>query len=304
MLGRWYHRREWRRAAVHRAVRAVGLPFVWLNQPGAEYANNKIVYLTPQYSGFDFGVQYAPSMANMLQGGGVGAGCTQAGPTCINVSSGNDPTCWLNQLGTGLRFQHTFGAVDVKVYGFYETAGKEQLTTGAYSTLAQARVGAVINGVTSGAGTLRYDNLNFYKAGVAATAANITLSADYIGGVVNGALAMRPTGGAPTNAVLTGVTYYAGSITLGAQIGLIDTQGEARLTGISQRQEYEIAFGGTYKMESGLQLVAEFLYAHRHQGGFDFAANTLGQPGGAATAGTSSRDAQGQGFSLSTVLTW
>jgi Gram-negative porin len=283
---------------------AFGVPFVWLSQSGAEYANNKIVYLTPQFYGFDFGVQYAPTMGNTNQNAGIGAGCNQAGPTCISVSSGNDPTRWLNQVGAGLRFQHTFGPVDVKAYGFYETAGKEQLTTSPVSTLAQARAGTVINGVASGAGTLRYDNLNFYKAGVAVTAANITLSADYIGGAVNGALVMRPSGGAPTNAVLTGVTSTIGPFILGAQIGLIDTQGDARLTGISQRHEYEVAFGGTYKVAPGLQLVAEYLYTHRHQGGFDFATNALGTPGGPATAGTSTRDAQGQGFSLSTVLTW
>jgi hypothetical protein len=231
---------------------AVGLPFVWLNQSGAEYTNNKIVYLTPEFYGFDFGVQYAPSMGNINQNTGVGHACNQADATCINLSSGNDPTRWLNQVGAGLRYQQTFGPLDVKAYGFYETAGKEQLTTNAYSTVAQARVGAVIHGVTSGAGTLRYDNLNFYKAGVAVTAANVTLAVDYIGGAVNGALAMRPTGGAPTNAVLAGLTYYTGPFTLGAQVGLIDSQGDARLTGISQRHEYEIAFGGTYKMVSGV----------------------------------------------------
>jgi hypothetical protein len=283
---------------------AFGVPFVWLDQSGAEYANTKIVYLTPQFFGFDFGVQYAPNMGNSNQSAGFGVGCNQAGPTCINVSSGNDPTRWINQVGVGLRYQRVFGPVDVKAYGFYETAGKENLTTSPFSTVAQARVGAVINGVASGVGTLRYDNLSFYKAGVAVTAANITLSADYIGGAVNGALAMRPTGGAPTNAVLTGVTYTTGPFTLGAQFGLIDTQGDARLTGISQRHEYEIAFGGNYKLAPGVQLVGEYLYTHRHQGGFDFANNSLGTPGGAATAGTSTRDAQGQGFSLSTVLTW
>jgi hypothetical protein len=283
---------------------AFGLPFVWLNQSGAEYGNNKIVYLTPQFYGFDFGVQYAPSMGNSNQNGGFGAGCNQAGPTCVSVSSGNDPTRWLNQVGVGLRYQQEFGPVDFKAYGFYETAGKENLTTSPFSTVAQARVGTVINGVTSGAGTLRYDNLSFYKAGVAVTAANITLSADYIGGAVNGALAMRPTGGAPTNAVLAGITYVTGPVTLGAQLGLIDSQGDARLTGISQRHEYEVAFGGNYKLAPGVQLVGEYLYTHRHQGGFDFATNALGTPGGSATAGTSTRDAQGQGIAFSTVLTW
>lgn len=280
---------------------ATAIPFVWLAQAGADYGNNKIVYLSPQFFGFDFGVQYAPNMGNSFQNEGLSAGCNQAGPTCINVSSGNDPTRWINQVGVGVRFQQTFGPVDFKAYGFYETAGKEQLTTTAYTTTAAARAG------TGGASaqTLRYDNLSFYKAGAAVTAANITVAADYIGGAVNGQLAERPTGGAPTNAVVTGLTYANGPLVLGAEVGLIDTQGDARLTGVSQRHEYEVAFGGNYKLAPGVQLVGEYMYTHRHQGGFDFATNTLGNPGATgATAGRTTRDAQGQGFVFATVLTW
>jgi hypothetical protein len=283
---------------------AVAVPFVWLAQAGAEYDNNKIVYLSPQFFGFDFGVQYAPNMGNSFANEGLSVGCNQAASTCINVSSGNDPTRWINQVGVGLRYQQTFGPVDFKAYGFYETSGKENLTTAAYSTAAQARAGTVINGVTSGAQTLRYDNLSFYKAGAAITAANFTVAADYIGGAVNGQLSLRPTGGAPTNAVVTGVTYANGPIVLAAEIGLIDTQGDARLVGVSQRHEYEVAFGGNYKLAPGVQLVGEYMYTHRHQGGFDFATGALGTPGGAATAGTRTRDAQGQGFLFATVLVW
>jgi hypothetical protein len=175
-------------------------PFVWLSQAGAEYDNTKIVYLSPQYFGFDFGVQYAPSMGNNYQVGGNGSGCTtQAAPSCINLTSGNDATRWYNQVGVGLRFQQAFGPVDFKAYGFYETAGKESLTTSAYFTPAQARAGVA----GASAQTLRYDNLSFYKAGVAVTAANITLAADYIGGRVNGQLAMSPVGGVNENAVVT-----------------------------------------------------------------------------------------------------
>ena len=261
-----------------------GIPWVWLNQSGADYTNSKIVYLSPQFYGFDFGAQYAPNEGNSNQNGGLGVGCNQAGPTCISVSSGNDATRWLNQVGVGLRYQQVFGPIDIKAYGFYETAGKENLTTNPYVPVSRTAV----------ATTLRYDNLSFYKAGVAVTAANITAAADYIGGAVNGTLAMRPTGGVPTNAVITGLTYSKGAITLGAEIGLIDTQGDARLTGISQRHEYEIAAGGTYKAAPGLQLVAEYMYIQRHQGGYDFAQGALGV----------TRDAKGQGLMLSTVLTW
>src|SRR3954452_2021410 len=106
-----------------------------------------------------------------------------------------------------------------------------------------------------------------------------------------------PSGGVNENAVVTGLTYANGPITLGLEYGVIESQGDARLTGVSQRHEYEIAFGGAYKLAPGVQLAAEYQYAYRHQGGFDFNTGTLG------TAGRT-RDAQGQGFVVSTVLTW
>ena len=263
---------------------ASSVPFPWLSQAGAEYANSKIVYLSPQYFGFDFGVQYAPNQGNSFQNQGLGVGCNQAAFTCINVSSGNDPTRWINQVGAGLRYQQSFGLVDVKAYGFYETAGKENLTTGPY----------VAPSPTASAQSLRYDNLNFYKGGLAITAVNLTAAIDYIGGAVNGALAMRPTGGVSTNAILTGLTYSKGPLVLGAEVGIIETQGAAQLTGISQRREFEIAAGGNYKLAPGIQLVGAYMYTQRHQGRFDFAQNAVG----------ATRDAKGQGFMLATVLTW
>ena len=267
--------------------------FVWLAQAGAEYDPNKIVYLTPQYYGFDFGVDYAPNMGNSFQNEGLGVGCNQAASTCINVSSGNDPTRWINKVAVGLRYQQAFGAVDFKAYGYYSTSGKENLTTAAYSTPAAQRA----LGTAGSALLLRYDNLSFYKAGVAFTASNITAAADYIGGRVNGQLALDPTGGAPTNAVVIGLTYAKGSITAGAEVGIIDTQGDARLVGISQRHEYEIAFGGAYTLAPGVLLVGEYMYTHRHQGGFDFATGTVGVSG-------RTNDARGQGVTFATVLTW
>lgn len=273
-------------------------PFVWLAQAGAEYGNSKIVYLSPQFFGFDFGAQYAPSMGNAMSeaaGGSPlqGTACAQAGPNCIGATSGNDATRWYNQVGVGLRYQQAFGPVDFKAYGFYETAGKENPT----ATPVFPAVATGIQTASPGVTNRRYDNLSFYKAGVAVTAFNFTAAADYIGGAVNGQLAMRPTGGANTNAILTGLTYANGPLVLGAEIGIINTQGDARLTGISQRHEYEIAFGGNYKVAPGLQLVAEYQYAYRHQGGFDFYTGTLG-------TGGATRDIKTSSFDLATVLTW
>jgi hypothetical protein len=68
---------------------ASAVPFAWINGSGAEYSNNKIVYLSPQFYGFDFGAQYAPNMGNSFQNS-VGTNCTQASVNCISLTSGND----------------------------------------------------------------------------------------------------------------------------------------------------------------------------------------------------------------------
>ncbi|MDR3530134.1 MAG: porin [Rhodopila sp.] len=267
----------------------MSVPWAWISQSGADYGNSKIVYMSPQFYGFDFGVQYAPNEGNSFSNASgsspiQGTTCNQAGANCINVSSGNDATRWLNQVGVGLRFQRSFGPVDFKTYGFYETAGKEDLTTTSY----------VNPSPSANASYLRYDNLSFYKAGVAVTAANLTAAVDYIGGAVNGSLAMRPTGGASTNAVLAGLTYANGPIMLGADVGIINSQGAAQLTGLSQRHETEFSFGGSYKLAPGVQLVGEYMYTQRHQGGYDFNQGAVGV----------TRDAKGQGVTFATVLTW
>ena len=44
-------------------------PFLFLAQAGNEYDNAKLVYLSPQIAGFDFGIQCAPNTSN---GNGIG----------------------------------------------------------------------------------------------------------------------------------------------------------------------------------------------------------------------------------------
>jgi hypothetical protein len=301
----------------------VGIPFVWLAQGGAEYDNVKIVYMSPQFFGLDFGVQYAPSMGNgytnsvtgspyqgttcnaagSIQTTGATPATSQSTSGCIGTTSGNDATRWYNQVAVGARWQGSFGPVDLGVYGVYETAGKEQ-----FSGTPAAPVGGLFP-VGAAAGSFRYDNLSFVSAATYATLntglGSFTWAFDYIGGALNGQLAMRPTGGVPEQAFLTGLVYKNGPLTLGAEVGLVNSQGAAQLTGNSQRREFEVAFGGNYNLAPGLYLVAEYQYEQRHQGGFDF---TGGCVSGAAnclsTVRGASRDGRGQGILFSTVVNW
>jgi hypothetical protein len=128
------------------ATGAFGIPFAFLAQAGAEYGNTKITYMSPQFFGFDFGVQYAPSMGNGY------SSCTTAGAANCNAeTTGTDATRWYNQVGVGVRYQGVFGPVGVGAYAFYEAAGKESFF-GAPSTSGR--------GVTGN----RYDNLSFFQA--------------------------------------------------------------------------------------------------------------------------------------------
>jgi predicted porin len=273
---------------------ALGIPFVWLSQAGAEYANNKAVYLSPQFFGFDFGIQYAPSQGSAYQDAGAGVGCTQAGPTCINVTTGTDPTRWYNQVGGGLRFQQTFGAIDFKAYGFYGHAANEDVPENAAGVL----VAGLRPLATRTTANIKYDPLSYYKAGIAVTTFNLTFAADYIGGELgsSGQLALKPVGGANLNAIVAGVTYANGPITFGAEYGQVNGQGAAQLAGVSQRREYEIAFGGSYKVAPGLQLFAEYMYEHRHQGDYNFQTGAIGT--GVAN------DVQANSFIVGSALTW
>ena len=59
------------------------VPFFFLSTQGAEYDNTKLVYLSPQIAGFDFGLQWAPNSSNGYgvgnTGGGIGNSITGSG---------------------------------------------------------------------------------------------------------------------------------------------------------------------------------------------------------------------------------
>ena len=255
--------------------------YPWLGASSAsEYTNNRIVYLTPQFAGFDFGVHYAPNMSNSY----ADAACASAVAGCAAASSGPDGTRWLNQVTVGGRYLGSFGGVDVGAFVAYGTAGKES------GTNARAGLGAPVTG-------FKYDNLNFITGGAKVGFAGLTFSAEYIGGAMNGAMVMRPQGGAPENAVIGGVTYRNGPWTTGISVGLVESQGNASLSKITQRHETEFAVGGTYALAPGMALVAEYQYSQRHQGGVDFNAPT-------STALATTRDGKTQGVTFGVAMSW
>jgi outer membrane protein OmpU len=259
------------------------IPFPFLSLIGAEYANNKIVYLSPQIAGFDFGFQWAPNASNG-NGNGAGttfntiAGCPFASSNCPSLSSSSiaaDGARIVNQTALGARYQGIFGPVGVLAYGVYEFSGHTSFT-------------GPIGGQT-------FDGLNFGSVGVALSHAGFTVGGNWIGGSVNGQAAPKPSGGSGMQAWLAGVTYKTGPLTVGMVGEYINSQGSTLLTGKTQRAEYALDGGASYVVAPGLVGFVEYIYQNRKQNGFDFAS---GNPGPAHNV------VQSQGIQLGTTIYW
>ena len=61
-------------------------PFAFISGSGDAYDTQKIVYLSPNFSGFDFGLQYSPSAFPFI------GGCSTPGSTCANLTSSGTAT--------------------------------------------------------------------------------------------------------------------------------------------------------------------------------------------------------------------
>jgi predicted porin len=280
--------------------------WVWLSQAGAEYDNAKIVYLTPQFFGFDFGVQYSPQMGN-ADTDSVAGSPLQAAPCssavavpatgvsgCQLQSSGAvDGSRWLNQVAVGARYQGSFGPITGKAYVMYETAGKTDFTGPQPVAGTAASLAANVN--------RKFDNLSFISTGALLSFDTIGLSfsADYIGGAINNQLSMRPSGGASMSAPIVGFKYTPpamSALTIGASVATATFQGANQLVGVSQRRANYLAVGGYYVIAPGMAIVGEYEYLTQHQGDFNLALGTVG--------GKAYNDIKGQGFLIATVVNW
>lgn len=286
-------------------------PFWFASQGGNEYGNTKLVYLSPQFAGFDFGIQYAPNTSNGFgmtgsnnalnasitgAGTGTGLGCTVANSGCPSLSSGPgslDGSRILNQTAVGVRYQGTLGDVGVLAYVAYEFSGHANYTGAAASTPA----GASALGISALPGskyTGQYDGLSFGNAGLAVTYGGVTVGGNIIGGRVNGTLALAPKGGVGTLAYLLGAKYVIGPWTVGVAGEIGWYQGSAQMSGLSQRRGRGIDVGTSYSVAPGYQVFAEYIWNDIQQGGVDLNSGSTGS--------AVNNNIKGQGFLIGNVV--
>jgi len=287
-------------------------PFVYLGGAGNEYDNAKIVYLSPQIAGFDFGIHYAPNTSNgsgisaanvnannALSGSGIGTGntCAVANTGCPTLSTGpgvQDGSRSINQTAIGVRYQGVLGGVGLLAYGVYEFSGHAQYS----GTLAAATAG---NPAGSGSRfTGQYNGLSIGSGGVALTYAGFTVGGNVVGGNMNGQLGLQPKGGAPLFGVLAGVKYTAGPFTVGIVGEEFWMQGNVNLSGVTQRRGRGISAGASYAVAPGFTVFGEYLWNDQKQNLNNF--NPA--PGVSGTGSNANNTYTGQGVMIGNLITF
>lgn len=261
------------------------LTFVFSNVAGNEYANAKIVYLSPQMSGFDFGFQWAPNTSNggglgaanvnangVLNGSGIGTGntCGVVNSGCPTLTSGpgiQDGARATNQTAIGMRYQGTVGGVGVYAWAAGEFSGHATYT-GSTSAATLGITGFGTNpktGLPNSQFNGSYNGLAVGQGGLNLSYAGFTIGGEIVGGSMNGQLALQPQNGAPLVGYLLGAKYVTGPWTFGVVGETWWEQGSVTLTGLTQRVGHGIDTGFSYQVAPGFNVFAEYLWNDQKQ---------------------------------------
>jgi len=254
----------------------------WVSMRGAGfYTTNKIVYLSPSFSGFTVGAGFEPTQsvgeASLANGGTLN-------PSSSSVGSNNNLR--RNTVDVAAQWKGSLGPVAVTSFVGYITSGHINDTASADATVS------------------KYKNLSVVAGG-----ARLTYGPFAVGGTVNaGALNANGGGGmlrqGQKNGIdaIMGAQYIVGPVIMGVQYVVNTTAGNYAQTSptntattLGSLHEYGVAVGAAYDYAPGATLYGTAFYDQRHQRGWNFA--------GAAASGTGN-SIQGRGIQIGNVFKW
>ena len=190
--------------------------------------STKIIYMSPQFFGFDFGVSYAPNQyegENFLVGGSTTV--LQRDPNAGSIR---------NELSGAIRYRGSFGNVGVAA---------------AFSAMRGDAPDAASTAV-------QIQDPNAYQAGLNLSAMGFTVGGHYMWGKYAGAsfgrAGVREGLGNSSNWTL-GATYRTGAISVGAFYSLGQRDNG---TGLSDREQRAIGVGAVYTLAPGLEMFANY----------------------------------------------
>lgn len=238
---------------------------------GSRYTTDKIVYLSPNFYGFDFGLSYEPNTGNLNVNTGCGIG-GQPGNTgtfagCDALSStviGGELARRRNTFDGVMRYRGTFGPV-----GIAATAGY----------MASGHVGDNGAPVTA----TRYSGLSVGDFGATATFAGFSVGGHVDYGNFNASngwsSGLNPVGEPNSVAWVVGASYTVGPLVAGLQYFRSDSAGAQNASNnltVGQRMDRGFAAGATYTVTPGFGLFLSYIYGTRKQSGWDAVAGTAG----------------------------
>lgn len=238
------------------------------NAPGGLGDNTKILYMTPQFFGFDFGVSYAP---NLGTGGGHGCAndsatgfCDRAyafsGATAAGIPArGGEVGVRRNEWQTALRYRGSFSGVGVS------------------ATVGYIHGGAANDLTNLGAQIRTMSDLSIWQAGAQVSYMGATLGAMYQRGDFNFFWGNPVRGDRTGEQLVLGAQYTNGPITVGINYTNSLVEGGARFafnpatgqmtqgagataTQQAMMRRWGLGIGGNYRLAPGLDLIAEYVY--------------------------------------------
>ena len=257
---------------------------------GSYYTTTKAIYLSPQLYGFDFGISYEPSTANVNGGAnGCGAGSPiganfvnpagaftpaagsngngVAGPGCDALSSSpinGESGRRRNTVDALLRYRGSFGGFGIAATGGF-IAGSHVLDN-------QAGV-AFNSDPLKGPVRNNFQGLSVADFGVAFTYAGFSVGGKYQNGKFNNQWALLPQGAGLKNseAFLVGASYTVGPVVVGGHyLNYVHAGDIANAVQGRVQREQGVAVGGTYSLAPGVSLFLSGIWMERKQNGFNF----------------------------------
>ncbi|UFN49346.1 porin [Roseomonas sp. OT10] len=231
--------------------------------------NTKIIYLSPQFFGFDVGASFA-----FNNGEGEDTGCVliYATANCdrANQFSGTGRANQFfgtprrrNETQLAARWRGSFGGVGIAV-------------TGGAILADPTKVMPAVPGLAATNSAMSY---RVYEAGAQVSAFGALVGGWYRWGPANGGTPLQNAGGSIVDTrdlseYFVGASYTFGDITVGANYYNLLTAGSQSVLG--GRRESAWSVGATYRVAPGLELVADYTNAQRRESGFDFLAGSSG----------------------------
>ncbi|MBN8892469.1 MAG: hypothetical protein ABS99_08685 [Acetobacteraceae bacterium SCN 69-10] len=205
---------------------------------GAEYAQNKIIYLSPSFAGFDFGVSFAPSTAALL--GSVTPASGGFGATQSAFPGDTRPR---NIIELNGRYRGEFGGVGLAANVGYLTSGR-------------------VNDGTTGA--LKSEDLSVVDAGAAITYMGLTVGGHMSTGRYNGYTNLSAKGEKDAMMYIIGANYVNGPYSVGAHYYNGSRPGV--IGNGAAKKDSVVAVGATWNWAPGAQLIAELMTGYEHEG--------------------------------------